>query len=246
VLQRDVAPGVHRVEDAFTNAYLVEDGDGVTVVDALMPRSFGKLVAALGELGRAPADVGALVVTHAHADHVGCAERIRREWNVPVWLHERDRSLSRHPLRYEKEHSPLRHRSPYTLRVALALGRAGALMTKGITEVRAFSKEEELDVPGRLRPVFTPGHTHGHTAFHLPDRGVVIAGDALCTRDPYNGGRRGAFILSGAATADSAMAMASLQRIADTGADTVVVGHGEPWTRGAQAAVDEAREHGPS
>ncbi len=103
-----------------------------------------------------------------------------------------------------------------------------------------------LDVPGALRPVLTPGHTHGHTSFHLPDRGIVIAGDALCTRDPYNGGREGAFILSGAATLDSSMALASLQRLADTGAETVVVGHGPPWKRGVQAAVDEAREHGPS
>jgi len=35
-----------------------------------------------------------------------------------------------------------------------------------------------LEVPGRLVPVPTPGHTSGLCAFHLPERGVLIAGDA--------------------------------------------------------------------
>jgi glyoxylase-like metal-dependent hydrolase (beta-lactamase superfamily II) len=245
MFQRDVAPGIHRVEDAYVNWYLVEDGSAITVVDCGLPRSWGSLQSALAELGRSPGDVHAVILTHAHADHVGFAERLRTEWHVPIWLHERDRSLSRHPLNYEKEHSPLRHANRHTLRVAAAMGRAGALLTKGIGEIRAFSDETELDVPGRPRVAFTPGHTHGHTCFHFPDRDAVICGDALATHEPYSG-RRGSYLISGAATADSSLALASLQRIADTGAQTLLVGHGPPWTGGAQSAVDEAREHGPS
>src|SRR4051812_49757386 len=50
--------------------------------------------------------------------------------------------------------------------------------------------------------VFTPGHTHGHCALHLADRGVVIAGDAFVTYNPYTSSS-GPQIVSGAATADS-------------------------------------------
>jgi glyoxylase-like metal-dependent hydrolase (beta-lactamase superfamily II) len=247
MLQRDVAEGVHRIEDARTNWYLVEEDRGrrLTVVDCGYPASWRSLQSALSELGREPADVEAVVLTHAHPDHIGFAERIRAEWHVPVWLHERDRSLSRHPFNYEKEHSPLRHASLYGLRFAAGMVRAGVLRTRPLGDVRAFADEEELDVPGRPRPVPTPGHTHGHTAFHLPQRGVVIAGDALTTHDPY-ANRRGAFVMSGASNADSTQAVASLQQIADTGAATVLVGHGDPWTDGAQAAVDAARAAGPS
>ncbi len=97
-------------------------------------------------------------------------------------------------------------------------------------------------MPGRPRPVFTPGHTHGHTAFAFPDRGAIIVGDALATLEPYTG-KRGPRLVSGAANADDTAAMASLQRIAECGARTVLVGHGPPWTGGAQEAVDRAREH---
>lgn len=245
MFQRDVAPGIHRVEDAFTNYYLVEDGGRITIVDAGLPRSWRSLQAALAEVGRTPADVEAIVLTHAHFDHVGFAERARREWGVRVWLHERDESLSRHPLHYEHEHSRLRHwNKPGGLLVLGTMVVNGMPLTKGIGEVRGFADEPELDVPGRPRPVYSPGHTHGHVALHFPDTGVLIAGDAIVTHDPYSG-RRGPRIVSGAATADAIQAIASLQSLAGTGAQTVLVGHGEPWTDGIQAAVERARDAGP-
>jgi glyoxylase-like metal-dependent hydrolase (beta-lactamase superfamily II) len=242
MLCRDVAPGIHRVDDAYVNYYLLEDGGRITVVDAGLPRSWRSVHAALAAIGRRPADVEAIVLTHAHFDHVGFAERARREWQIPVWVHERDQSLSRHPLHYEHEHSKLRHwNNPGGLLVLAAMVAAGMPVTKGVSEVRGFSDEPELDVPGRPRPVFSPGHTHGHVALHLPEHGVLISGDALVTHDPYTG-RTGPRIVSGAATADSRQAIASLQALAETGAQTVLPGHGEPWTGGVEEAVARARE----
>ena len=46
-MQREVAPGVHRVEDAFTNWYLVQADGAVTVVDAGVPTSWGSLMRTL-------------------------------------------------------------------------------------------------------------------------------------------------------------------------------------------------------
>jgi glyoxylase-like metal-dependent hydrolase (beta-lactamase superfamily II) len=47
-----------------------------------------------------------------------------------------------------------------------------------------------------------------------------------------------------AATADSARALASLDRLAATGAQTVLMGHGEPWTDGAAPLAREAAAAG--
>jgi glyoxylase-like metal-dependent hydrolase (beta-lactamase superfamily II) len=246
MLHRDVAPGVHRVEDAYVNYYLVEDGGAITIVDAGLPTSWRSVQAALREIGSSPANVEALVLTHAHFDHVGFAERARSEWHLPVWVHERDGSLSRHPLHYEHEHTKFHHlNNPKGLLVLATMVVNGMPLTKGVSEVRGFAGAEALDVPGRPRPIHVPGHTWGSVALHLPDRGVLLAGDAFVTMDPYTG-HAGPRIVSGAATADSREAIASLQALVDTGAETVLTGHGDPWTGGIAEAVDRARAAGPS
>ena len=79
------------------------------------------------------------------------------------------------------------------------------------------------------------------TAFcHLPERGVVLLqGDALVTLDPYTG-HTGPQIVANAATSDPDRALASLQVIAATGEQTMLPGHGAPWTDGARRAADLA------
>jgi hypothetical protein len=73
----------------------------------------------------------------------------------------------------------------------------------------------------------------------------VIAGDAIVMLDPYTA-RRGPCIVAGAATADSERNLRTLDALVDTGAGTVLVGHGEPWTEGVESAVANARAAGPA
>lgn len=242
MLERDVAEGVHRVRDSCANWYLVEEAGRITVVDAGVPDSWSSLVAALDALGRSPADVAGLVLTHAHPDHTGFAERARRELGIDVWVHEDDVPLTQHPLRYHYEASPLGYavRNPAALLTLASLLKHGILRASAIREVRRFRDDAgTLPLPGSPRVVFTPGHTLGHCALHLPDRDAVIAGDALVTWDPYTGGR-GPRLMPRASTADSVRALASLDALAATGARTVLPGHGEPWTDGVVEAVRRA------
>jgi glyoxylase-like metal-dependent hydrolase (beta-lactamase superfamily II) len=238
------ANGIHRVEDAFTNWYLVEDGDRVTVVDAGVPTSWESFCTALGRLGRSPDDVDAVVLTHAHFDHVGFAERARRELDVPVYVHENDVPLTQHPWRYDHE----RPRSFYfatqvqALPIVATFLRHRAFWPAPIKEVTRFSNGT-LPVAGSPQVVFTPGHTLGHCALHFPDRDAIIVGDAFVTLDPYTA-RTGPRVVARAATADSERALASLDAIAETGARTAFVGHGEPWTGGVEAACAQARAAG--
>ena len=141
------------------------------------------------------------------------------------------------------ERSPLFYLGPKTLPVVSSFIRAGAPRTKPIREVRRFGDDETLDVPGSPKVVFTPGHTLGHCALHLSERDAVISGDALVTHDPYTDAR-GPRLVARAATADVGRALTSLERLAETEAQTLLPGHGEPWTRGAKQAAEEARRAG--
>jgi glyoxylase-like metal-dependent hydrolase (beta-lactamase superfamily II) len=239
MLQTDVGPGVHRLRRAATNLYLVEVGDRILLIDAGLPQMWRELSRAMAHLGKSPADVAGVLLTHGHFDHVGMGSRIQREWDVPVWVHRSDSALARHPYRYQREQSrvlfPLRH--PASLPILGRMAAAGALWVRGVKGVE--SVDIGADLPGGPQLLATPGHTFGHVAVHFPDRDTLIVGDALVTLDPYTG-RVGPRIVPGAATANTELARRSLTTLVDTRARVVLPGHGEPWTQGISSAVDLA------
>ena len=241
----EVADRVHRLAHAHVNCYVIDDDDGVTLVDAGLPSMWNLMTDTLRRLGRGPGDVRALVLTHGHFDHVGFARRARVELNVPVLVHPEDDHLAAHPYTYKPQRNrllyPLMH--PRSLPVLGRMAMAGALSVRGIEDTDELAVGAVLDIPGRPVPLFAPGHTGGHCILHLPDRDTVISGDALVTLDPYTGAT-GPQIVASAATADTATAIESLGPIAETGAATVLPGHGEPWTHGVDAAVGNARAVG--
>jgi glyoxylase-like metal-dependent hydrolase (beta-lactamase superfamily II) len=244
MLEANVVEGVHRIEDAYTNWYLLEEGGRVTVVDAGVPPSWNSFLKALGAIGRTRSDVEAVVLTHGHFDHMGFAERARSHLGVPVYVHENDVLLTKRPRQYGRERNPLVYMAtrPKAAPIVAALLRSRAFWPRPLAAVERFTGGT-LPVPGSPRVVPTPGHTLGHVAFHLPDRDAVLAGDAIVMLDPYTG-ERGPRLVARAATADTARNLATLDAIAATGAATVLTGHGEVWRGGAEAAVVAARRAG--
>ena len=91
-----IGNGIHRIGTSdMINAYLLEEGGQVTIVDAGLPGYWGDLPAELAAMGRTLDDVRAVLLTHGHSDHVGFAERIRRERGVPIHILDSDAALAR-------------------------------------------------------------------------------------------------------------------------------------------------------
>jgi glyoxylase-like metal-dependent hydrolase (beta-lactamase superfamily II) len=242
-LHRDVVPGIHRLEYAHTNQYLVENGDRLVLIDAGLPRSYPALVSAIRELGRDTDAVSDLIITHGHFDHVGTARRLAKQWHLPVHVHDADAWLASHPYRYAHQNLtrfgvPLRN--PRSLAVLGRMTIAGALAVRGVDPSTITRFGDDAVLPGGAAVIATPGHTFGHVSLHFPERNAVIAGDALVTLDPYTAAT-GPRMIAGSATADLERNRSSLDALAATGADTLLPGHGVPWHHGVAVAVERAR-----
>jgi glyoxylase-like metal-dependent hydrolase (beta-lactamase superfamily II) len=234
----EVADGIHRFGTRMVNWYLIERGGRITLVDAGMRGYWPQLTDALRALGRKVGEVEAVVLTHAHADHVGFAHQVKANSDATIWVHERDAELGL------RRFPPFRLYLRPTAWPLLAHGlRNGLLATPDAAEVRTFTGGEVLDVPGQPRVRHLPGHTRGNCALHLPDASVVFSGDALVTFDPYRQ-RRGPRLLIKGVNEDNEQARTSLDTLAELNAQLLLPGHGEPWRDGVAAAVADARRRG--
>lgn len=91
----EVADRVWHVQSTHVGWMLVTDGDGVTVVDTGCPGDREALLHSLERIGRSPADVAAVLLTHAHPDHIGSAAHLGRTAPAPVLTHELEASHTR-------------------------------------------------------------------------------------------------------------------------------------------------------
>ncbi len=229
-----IADSVHRIgTHSMINSYLIQEGGDVTVIDAGLPGYYDGLSAELAAMGRTISDVRALVLTHGHSDHIGFAERLRRERSVPISILDLDAALARGDVP-----NPSKGMGPVKLGPLLGFLwfglLRGALRTPKVHVVSAFGDGATLDIPGHPKVIAMPGHTPGSAALHVPDLNALFVGDALATY-AVTDGRRGPQIA--AFTADRQTARASLSRIEGLEADLVLPGHGEAWTGGAAEAV---------
>jgi glyoxylase-like metal-dependent hydrolase (beta-lactamase superfamily II) len=233
-----LSPSLHRLgTSSLVNSYLVEDAGEITVVDAGLPGHWKDLLAELDSMGRSLDDVRALLLTHGDADHIGFAERLRRERGVKVWISEADApqargeakkpSLPREPMRL----------GPMLRFFAYGMSRGG-LRSTPIAEVETFSPGATLDVPGAPRVIALPGHTPGSVAFHVPSLGALFVGDAMATLAVTTG-------VTGPAiapyTVDRARALASLDALDGLEARWTLPGHGDPWTGDLSEALRRIR-----
>ncbi|MER6631176.1 MBL fold metallo-hydrolase [Streptomyces sp. NPDC000987] len=231
---RQVADGIHLVHGSDTNWVILTEGDEVTLVDTGYPGDRQLLLDSLAAVGSSPEAVTAVLITHAHNDHLGSAEYLRAAHGTPVLLHPAEVPHARREFLHQVTVGQVVANSwrPGVLPWALRALRSGGTAHVPVSAPEPFpaAAAAAWDLPGRPVPVHTPGHTDGHVAFHLPDAGVVIAGDALVTAHP-TARIRGPQLLPGMFHHDRARAVASLDVLAELPGDLLLPGHG-PAHRG--------------
>ena len=105
-------------------------------------------------------DIGKIIITHAHIDHVGAVATLVDEYACPVFMH-----AGAEPM--------LKQLPTQAIMMGLRFGK--------VPMVDRYVEDEEVLEVGelRLRALYTPGHAPGHLAFYEESEGVVFSGDAL-------------------------------------------------------------------
>lgn len=233
-----LAPSLHRVGSDLVNSYLVEESGAITVIDAGLPGQWRDLMTELSVMGRSLGDVRAVVLTHGDTDHIGYAERLRREHGVPVYVHEADAARARgEEKKANTGWGPMKIGA--VSRFLWYSSRKGGLRIRPVSEVVTFVGGATLELPGSPRIIHLPGHTPGSVAVHVPGVDALFVGDAMTTGNVLTGARGprpAPFTLA------PAQAMESLNRLDDVQAKWVLPGHGAPWNGGLAEALRQVRE----
>jgi glyoxylase-like metal-dependent hydrolase (beta-lactamase superfamily II) len=152
--------------------------------------------------------VKAIVVTHAHIDHVAGAAKLKAETGAPVYMNERDNMLLD---MLDVQSAWIGVETPERVEIDTA-AKDGTVLQLGTAE---FQIRE------------TPGHTEGSVCIWIPQENKLVAGDTLF-RDSI-----GRTDLPGG---DSQKILRSIKtQLFDLPADAVVIpGHGQKTTMGRE------------
>jgi glyoxylase-like metal-dependent hydrolase (beta-lactamase superfamily II) len=195
---RSLGDGIHLIpaplpfdSPPWVNAYVVESGDGLLLIDCGTDWDPGRRALADGfaTLGLDESAVHTLVVSHLHPDHVGMSTRLVRELGCRFVMHER---ASRLVDRYNDTPGYARRLTA----IAALHGMPDALVAAATSTERAewmplidppdhvVSDGEEIDLgDGRtLNVVHTPGHEQAHICLRDSRTGVLFSGDHVLPR----------------------------------------------------------------
>lgn len=141
-----------------TNAYIVHENKKALVIDP--GGDFEKLHTYLKERSL---DVLAVLLTHAHFDHIGAVDQVRHTYGAPVYLHKEEEDWLMNP---EKNGSSFFQMGEVTAKPA------DYVLEPGQMELGSFQFEVR----------HTPGHSPGSVSFVFRNQRFTIAGDTLFQR----------------------------------------------------------------
>jgi glyoxylase-like metal-dependent hydrolase (beta-lactamase superfamily II) len=135
-------------DEATHEAIVIDPGDGADVARVL------------SVLARLRLKLKAIVITHAHIDHIGGAAKLKASTGAPVYMNAADQELYDS---MEMQAGWLGMRTPEITEIDVD-AREGGTLSCGATEMQFLH---------------TPGHTQGSLCVLIPAENKLIAGDTL-------------------------------------------------------------------
>ncbi len=229
-----IADGVYQLRAIGARVTVLVEQDDVILIDAGLPGSLRVISRGLSDCKLSLEDVGRVVITHAHPDHCGGLSELVAGTGVSVAVHELEADIVE---------GNLPAPSPFRSRFLGALTRPALSRMNGApVPVNMRLRDGDLvPFPSEIRVVHLPGHTPGSIGLHLPQKGIVIVGDAL----QYKFGRR-LYPPAPGVTQCSRTAMHSLEKLLSLDFHTICFSHFPPLKVNAKDALRRLVErHSP-
>ncbi len=211
-----ILPGLYTFGGLLAGrVYLIEDTDGLTLIDAGLPIAGARILGQLREGGYRPADLKRILITHAHPDHVGGLPAIKQASGAEVIASKIEKPVIQGDV-------PVPRKDPAELSpIARLLVQPGVKISGTAVDRTVEDGEVLAEVMGGLQALLTPGHTPGHLAFWQPDRRILFVGDVIFCIVRLT-------LPLAIATVDMAENIRSIQRLAGLSPEVACFGHGSP------------------
>ncbi|API92896.1 MBL fold metallo-hydrolase [Virgibacillus pantothenticus] len=152
-----------------------EKGDWV-LVDAGLPHAAPEIKSVVVDRFGKGSKPAAILLTHAHFDHVGGLADLIEEWDVPIYAHPKELPYVRGEKSYPKPDSSVE--GGLLAKIAdlypnepIDLGNA----------VQALPEDHQVPHLDGWKWIHTPGHTPGHVSFYRESDRLLFSGDAFIT-----------------------------------------------------------------
>ncbi len=222
----EISPNVHLIPSGIVNIYLIIEPDGLTLIDTGLAGNFKNILKYMASLGKQPADLKRIILTHSDGDHVGALAALKAATGARVYANP----IEAHAI---EAGSISRELNVKGIQALLFKTIAGPLFKAKPAHVDEFINDGEvLPILGGLRVVATIGHTPGHISLYAPAHKILFGGDSMVSE------KSGLRVSRGMNTWDEAKAKEAVKIQAALGAEIVCVGHG-PVVRGANWRVSD-------
>ena len=164
--------GAFQIKLGGTSATVLETNDGPILIDTGWHWSRKKIQVGLNIIGYSLKDIHLIALTHFHPDHIGSAKLFKETLRTQIAAHVKDAEIVS---RKKSIHSTSFSRyGKFILNPFLSIVRGG-IVEPEILLTDGEKLPTELDV----ETIHTPGHTQGSICFYIPEKKLLIAGDAM-------------------------------------------------------------------
>lgn len=224
------ADGVHMIEGPASNWVVLSDGADFTLIDGGYPSDVDLVIGSIKKLGLDPKNAHAMLITHGHVDHTGAANHLAEEYGTPILSSPEEHGQMLGTERYQVAPMSIIMRAwkPAVFSWMMHVIRSGGAKGTEVPTAKIWDREMISKLPGAPVAIATPGHTPGHTVFHLPGSGLLISGDALITGHAISR-KEGPQMLHPMFHHDLDQAYSTLGTLEGLMAQTIIPGHGKAF-----------------